>query len=294
MARTAILAIKIISDATQAAKGFDQASKGSTSWEKGLSKANGAAKAVMTGLVGIGVTAAKQASDLQQASGAVEAVFGSSADAVMGLAAAAAQSTGLAQSEYAGLASVLGAQLKNLGVSQDELVGTTDSLISTGADLAATFGGSTADAVDALTAAFRGETDPIEKYGISIKQADVNAKLAAQGQDKLTGSARKQAETQARLALIMEQSADAHGQFGREADTAAGQQQRAAAETKNALAALGAVLLPIITKAAAGFAQISKFVGDNARTFQILAGVAAGLAGAILAVNAALTIYKAV
>jgi phage-related protein len=293
VARTAILAIKIISDATKAATGFDKTAKGVSSWEKGLGKAAAASTAVLGGIVAVGKAAFDQASALQQAGGAVESVFGQQSDAVMGLAKAAAQSVGLSQSEYAGFASVLGSQLKNLGVAQEDLVGTTDSLITTGADLAATYGGTTTQAVEALSAAFRGETDPIEKYGISIKQADVNAQLAKQGQDKLTGSARKSAETQARMALIMQQSAAATGQFGRESETAAGQQQRASAETKNALAELGSVLLPVISTAAKLFGELARFIGDNAKAVQILVGVVAGLAGAILAVNAAVSVYRA-
>jgi phage-related protein len=294
VARTAILAIKIISDATKAAAGLDKTAKGVSAWEKGLGKAATASTAMLAGIVGVGKAAFDQASALQQAGGAVESVFGQQADAVMNLASAAAQAVGLSKSEYAGLASVLGGQLKNLGVAQEDLVGTTDSLISAGADLAATYGGTTTQAVEALSAAFRGEYDSLEKYTVSIKQSDVNAQLAAKGQDKLTGSARTQAETQAKLALIMKQSAAAHGQFGREADTAAGQQQRAAADTKNALAELGAVLLPIISTAAKLFGQLAAYVGNNARTFQILAGVVGGLSAALIIANAAMSAYATI
>jgi hypothetical protein len=294
MARTAILAIKIIADATQAAKGMDSAAGGVSKFERGMGKAAGAASVVVASLVGLGKAAFDEASNLQQAKGAVESVFKSQAPAVDALAKNAANAVGLAESEYSNLAVVLGSQLKNLGVSQDDLVGSTDNLIKQGADLSATFGGSTADAVSALSAALKGEMDPLEKYGISIKKADINARLAAEGHSKLTGAAKTQAETQALQAMIMEQSADATGAFAREADTAAGQQQRAAAATKNALADLGAVLLPMVTAAATQFAALAGFVSQNAQTFQVLAGVAGGLAVAIMATNAALSVFSTI
>lgn len=293
MARTAVLAIKIVADATKAAKALDQTAGSTSKFERGLGKATKAAKVTLAGIGLLGGAAIKEASNLQQAAGAVDSVFGKSAPKIHQLATDAAGAVGLAQSEYSSLASVLGAQLKNLGVDQGKLVGTTDDLIGKGADLAATFGGTTADAVGALTAAFRGETDPIEKYGISLKQSDVNAVLAAKGQGKLTGKARKAAEMQARLALINEQSADATGQFARESDTAAGAQQSATAHLKNALANLGKVALPVVAQLAEWLGKVAKYVSDNGTAFGILIGIIGGLAGAVMAVNAAYKVYTA-
>src|SRR4029077_17622360 len=62
-----------------------------------------------------------------------------------------------------------------------ELGPQTDDLINLGADLAATYGGTTSEAVSALSALLRGERDPIERYGVSLKQADVDAQLLATG-----------------------------------------------------------------------------------------------------------------
>lgn len=293
MASTAILAIRIVSDATKAARELQGMDNATGKWAGRMEKANRTAKVVGAGILAVGAAAFKQASQLQQASGAVDAVFGRQSGKVHKLAKDAANSVGLAQSEYSELASVLGAQLGNLGVSQDKLVGTTDSLISTGADLSAQFGGTTKEAVEALSAAFRGETDPIEKYGVSIKEATVKAELARRGQDKLTGAAAKTARTQAMLALITQQTSTAQGAFAREAGTAAGAQQRAMANLKNAGAQLGMVLLPVVAALATKFSEMATWVQDNATKAQILLGVIGGLAVAVMAVNAAMKVYAA-
>ena len=60
-----------------------------------------------------------------------------------------------------------------MGVAAGDLAPVTNDLVGLGADLAAQFGGSSADAVAALSSLLRGETDPIEKYGVAIKQADI-------------------------------------------------------------------------------------------------------------------------
>jgi hypothetical protein len=294
MARTAILAIRIISDARKAAKDLQGIGDTSGKMERGLAKVTPAAKKVALGIAAIGAASFKQASDLQQSSGAVESVFGRQANAVKKLGQNAAGSVGLAQSEYQQLASVLGSQLGNLGVSQGKLVGTTDSLIKKGADLSAMFGGTSKEAVEALSAAMRGETDPIERYGISIKQANVNALLAKRGQDKLTGAALTAAKTQATLDLITQQSAKSQGQFARESDTASGAQQRAMASAKNAGAALGQVLLPVVASLATKAAELAGYIQRNSGLFITLGAILGGLAAAVFAVNAALSAYKAI
>lgn len=190
----------------------------------------------------------RAASDAQQSIGATEAVFGKYADGVVKASQKASKSVGLSANDYRELSNVMGAMLKNSGMPLSKLGKQSDDLVKIGADLAATYGGTTKDAVSALSSLMRGEADPIERYGVSIKQSDVNARLAAKGQDKLTGSAKKQAEQMARLELLNKQTASAQGQFGRESGTLAGQQQRLSAQVENLKASLGTALLPVLTK----------------------------------------------
>lgn len=294
MAKTAILAIKVISDSAKAGRDLDNFGGKASKLEQNMGRATKVAKGVAVGIAGVGVAAFKQASALQQAAGAVDSVFGRQAKQVHGLAKAAASSVGLARSEYSDLAAVLGSQLRNLGVSQDQLVGKTDNLVKLGGDLAATFGGTTADAVSSLSALLRGETDPIERYGVSIKQADIQARLAAKGQDKLKGAALNSAKTQAILELLNKQTAKAQGQRAREAGSAAQAQEVATAKLKNAGATLGAVLLPIFASIADRLGKMAGFVERNQRAFTILTAGAAGLAAAVFAVNGAIAAYTAI
>ena len=293
MSKTAILSVRIISDAKEAGKGFSKAAGGVDKLEGKVKGAASAMSVASAGVIAFGKQALDAASALQQSTGAVESVFKSQADAIKGLAADAAQSVGLSANQYQEFASVMGSQLKNLGVEQSNLVPTTDKLITMGADLASMYGGTTADAVEALGAVFRGETDPIEKYGISIKQSDVNARLAADGLDGLEGEARKQAETQARLAILTEQSADAQGNFAREVDTAAGSAQIAAAEWENAKASLGEALLPIATRAAEVMADLAAKMGENPAVVARVAAAILGLTAALWAGWAAIKVWKA-
>src|SRR5690606_23277167 len=117
----------------------------------------------------------------EQSSGAVETVFKKDAATITKFAETAWKNVGLSQSETQEMATILGSQLKNLGMPMEDIANQTMDLTKLGADLAATYGGKTSDAVSALSSLLRGERDPIEKYGVGIKQADIDAEKLALG-----------------------------------------------------------------------------------------------------------------
>ena len=186
-------------------------------------------------------------SDLEQSTGGLKAIFKDSFGVMSKESRDAATSLGLSRNEYNELANTLGAGLKNQGIK--DYAASTQDLLGIGSDLSAQFGGSTREAVEALASAMRGESDPIEKYGISLNETAVNAELARRGQDGLKGEALTLAKAQARLSIISKQSADAQGAFARESNTAAGQGQRLKAQVENVKASLGDALLPVLTDA---------------------------------------------
>lgn len=184
-------------------------------------------------------------SNLQQSTGAMQAVFTRDFGRMAKAARRAAVDVGLSRTEYQELSTLIGAGLKNQGIK--DFAGQTQKVVKLGADLSAQYGGSTKEAVEAIGSLMRGETDPIERYGVSINQTAVAALLAARGQDKLKGAALQQASAQARLSLLFKQTKDAAGAFGRESDTFAHKQQVNAARIADLKAKLGTALLPIST-----------------------------------------------
>lgn len=229
--------------------------------EMGLDKLGVAAKQAAKTIATIGVAAAGAAAalgakavslagDLEQSAGAVETVFKSGADQMRQFANQASSSVGLTKNEYNELATVLGTQLKNGGTAMNELGGKTNELITLGADLSSMFGGTTADAVNALSSALKGERDPIERYGVSLTQASIDAKAAELGFTKVGGALSTQATQAATLALIMEQTSDAHGNFARETNTLAHQIQVGKAKITDFTTELGNRLLPVVTQVA--------------------------------------------
>lgn len=268
MAKTAILSVKILADATKAVQGMEKTGRAA----KLMGSAMGAAAGFFAvgKIVDYGKKALAAAADLEQSAGAIQTVFKGSAPEMQKFSAQAATSVGLTKNEFNELGTLIGTQLKNGGTAMDELAPKTNELIGLGADLSSMFGGSSREAVEALSSALKGERDPIERYGVSLSQAKIDAEAAALGFNKVGGALSTEASQAATLSLIMKQTADAHGNFGRESDTLAGQQQRMAATWGNITASVGGLFLPVMM-------NLYKFI--NASILPVLAAFVAGLSG---------------
>ena len=193
----------------------------------------------------IGKDSVMAASDVAQQFGALEAVFGKNAEQLKDFSKSMVE-YGLSTADAARYAALLGTQLKGLGMEESDAIARTKELQILAADLAATYGGTTADAVAALSSTFKGEYNPIERYGVAIRKSDITARLAAQGLKGLTGETLKAAEAQAAYELIMLKTTAAQGQSGREFNTLAAQLQRLRASYTNITASLGEALLPVV------------------------------------------------
>lgn len=160
------------------------------------------------------------ASDLEQSVGGVDAVFKDQASAIHGWSKAAADAVGLSRSAYNEFATVVGAQLKNLGMPLGGIAGQTNDLVELGSDLAAQFGGPTSDAVAALSSLLRGEANPIERYGVSINQAAIKAEALALGLFGVSQDADKVAAAQIRAEVAQRKYNEALEKYGEDSSQA--------------------------------------------------------------------------
>ena len=233
-------------------KGGDGLSKGLgdglTSWKSSFlgNFLSDLVRDIFSTVVNVSKEAIEMASEGEQAAGGVDAVFKEFAGQINQAAATAAMDLGLSEIKYQELVVPIGSMLKNQGI--DDFADQTQGLIELGADLAAMYGGSTDSAVGAISALLRGEQDPIERYGVNIKKSAINNRMAEKGWDNLTGAALEQAEAMVRLELLYEQTADAQGQFGREAETNQGKAVRATAKLEDAQRRFGDFLMPFQTE----------------------------------------------
>ena len=248
----------------------------SSSWQE-----HGSQIAATSTLVAAALTfgtwkATNLAAQAEQNLGAVEAVFKDHADGMIANSEKASEALGLTSSEYLQFSARLGAQFKGMGMPIGDAATNADALIAKGADLAAMFGTTVPESVDALSALLRGEMDPAERLGITLRAEDVELKMKEMGTSGATGEAEKLAKAQATLALINEQTADATGQYSRELDTAAGSMAAARAEWGEAMLNFGAVFLPLMAEGAKAVKEFSEILAAHPKlTAAVVVGVVA-------------------
>jgi hypothetical protein len=181
---------------------------------------------------------------LQDAISVTGVKFGEQSASVEQFAQGAAKSFGLSNSAALEAANTFGTFGKAAQLTGQPLADFSTQMAGLAGDMAS-FAGTTPDeAVTALGAAFRGEYDPIERYGVLINKEMVNQKALQMGLAATKDEITKGDEVMATRQLILEQTGQAQGDFARTSDSVANSQKRVAAETANSQAALGEKLAP--------------------------------------------------
>ena len=209
------------------------------------------------------ITAAR---DLQRNLYSLNTVFGDLAPRMQQFTKDAA-GMGISQVDAARTATFLGSVLKQAGFSMADTATETEKLTILAQDLATTYGYDVSEALTAMTALFRGEYDPIEKFGVALKQNEINTILAAKGMDKLTGQALLNAQQQIRLEQLYLRSADAQGAFAAQSTSLYGVQGRLNASFENLKSTLGQELLPVMAKFGESLIPTIEKNGSKLQTF---------------------------
>lgn len=203
----------------------------------------GAASAAV-GYVGDSLSAA---SDLGETISKVDALFGESAGGILEWAESSATAMGLPKQAALDAVGTIGNLFMQLGAGSDQAASVGQGMVQLSADLASfhnVAGGSPA-VLDAMTAAFRGEYDALQRYIPTINAAAVEQQALA-----MTGKASASELTNLEKALavqaiMMRDAGTAVGDFARTSDGAANQQRILEANMANLKATLGTGLLPV-------------------------------------------------
>ena len=207
---------------------------------------------VVKEIVDFGVAAVKSAGDLEQLVGASEQLFGPAAAAdIQAWSQTTAGALGISQTGALDAANSLAVYGKQIGLTGGELVSWTQNQTTAAADMAAMFGGTATDAVGALTAAYKGNFEQMDKYGIPINATMLEQfgqqQLAIDGVWSSWDAGTRSGVIDAYVAQMNEANG-VTGQAAREAETFAGVLQRLQATTEDISVAFGNALLPVVTE----------------------------------------------
>ena len=189
------------------------------------------------------------ASNLNESYNKVEQIFGKNMDALTGWAEKSAVSMGLSKQAALDSASAFGVFGSAAGLQGEELLKFGEDNTQLAADLASFYNTSVPSAVQAISSALRGESEPMRSYGVLLDDMSMRQEALSMGIVSTTKNAlTPQQRVLAAESLIMKQTSAAHGDFARTSGGLANQQRILSAQIENAQTNLGTIFLPIVTK----------------------------------------------
>lgn len=287
MARPAVLKIDIISDLNS--RGFADADDALRQVGRG---AQIAATAIGAGLVAGGLKAVNAASRLGESTNAVTKVFGDATSQVTEFGETAAKKVGLSQAAFQQLATSTGSLLTNFGYSNQEAAAATTELATRAADMASVFDKDVGQALEAINAGLRGESEPLRAFGVNLNDAALKAKALELGLYSGAGALDANARAAAAQAIIMEQTAATAGDFADTSDSWANRQRTLAATIEDTSAQLGQSLMPTAEAAAGVLQTLADWTSRNTGTVKVLAAVMAAFVATVLGATAAVKAYQ--
>lgn len=207
--------------------------------------------AVGVGKLVSGIRAAvDNASDLNEAGTAVEAVFGSAFPAIEQWSKGAARALGQSQLDALKAAQTFGVYGKAAGLADQANLDFSTGLVKLSGDLASFYNTSPEEAMQALAAGLRGESEPLRAYGVLLDDATLRQKALAMGLIETTKNAlTPQQRVLAAQAAILEQTAVAQGDFTKTSAGLANQQRITAALWEDISSRIGTFFLPAVVAA---------------------------------------------
>lgn len=208
----------------------------------GLAAAAGAAA------VKIGMDAINAASDFNETLNKTNVIFGESASSIEAWAETAAATFGQSKTQAMDAASSFATFGKAAGLTDRPLVKFSTNLTELASDLSSFYNTSPEEAITAIGAALRGESEPIRKYGVLLNDATLKAQAMKMGLYSGTGVLDQQAKVLAAYRVILKQTTDAQGDFANTSDSLANTQKTLEANMADVRVQIGQALAPAFTK----------------------------------------------
>jgi len=202
-----------------------------------------------------------------------------------------ADSYGLSTLASKDMLAATGDLLTGLGMMPEVALDLSEKTQQLAVDLASftNFSGGAKGASEALTKAMLGERESIKSLGIVITEEMVKEELLAQGKDKLTGLAQKEAAAEATLTIAYRQSQNAIGDYERTSGSLANQKRLLKSRIEDLSVSLGTTLIPIvtsmITKITDVVKKISDWVKENPKLAETIVKITAGVGALMLALG---------
>lgn len=208
--------------------------------------------ALAAGAVAGAWSSLKAYSDLNETLNKSKVIFGDAATAIEQFGNTANNALGQTKQQAIDAASNFGVFGQAAGLSGQELATFSTSLVSLSADLASFSNTRPEEAITALGAALRGESEPIRRYGVLLDDATLKARAMEMRIYSGSGALTQQQRVMAAYQEILRQTKNQQGDFSRTSDGLANQLRRLEAAVADTQVAFGKGLANGLTSASDG------------------------------------------
>ncbi len=250
-----------------------------TGFEKGVSvleKSASMAGQVMKGMLGanllekglekvvdFGKKGISLASDLEEVQNVVDVTFGQGAAKIEEFAKSASTSFGLTELQAKQFTGTVGSMVKSMGLTDEAALEMSTALVGLTGDMASFYNLDHQTAFDKIRSGISGENEPLKQLGINMSVANLEAYALSKGIKTAYEKMSEAERVQLRYGYIMEQTADAQGDFVRTQDSYANQVRVLQNNLDTLAANIGSALIPMLTSAVEWFNSLFAGPGED-------------------------------
>lgn len=268
MAQPATLRVNVISDTRRAREDLDKFS----------SKINGVVAGATAAVTSFaidktfqGITAAAGfISDGIQAAGNLNAAletlrynYGAGAAAIEQWAKRASDGLGISERAAVTAANRFAVYTKAIGLAGQDAADFSTGMVKLASDLGAFSDLPVEDAINAIGSAFRGERDPLEKFGVLLNDANVKAAYFRRTGEEVNGTLTTQQNILGTLQVLQEKGIEIGDAWARESDQLGASQQTLNARLEDVRTTIGQALLPTFQRLIGGLGDVVKAYQDG-------------------------------
>jgi len=200
-----------------------------------------------TALVNFGKSAVAATSNINEVGAAVDQVFGAASQQLKEYATTTSATMGQSQAQFLNAAKTFGIFGKAAGLAETANANFSTELSKLASDLASFNNTSVDEAITAIGAGLRGESEPLRRFGVLLDDATLKAEATSLKIYKGSGALTQQQKILAAHSAILKQTTTQQGDFARTSDGLANSQRTLTAVIEDASAEIGTALTPAIT-----------------------------------------------
>lgn len=191
-------------------------------------------------------SAIEYASDLTEVQNVVDVAFGETSQKINEWAEGTIDSVGLSELTAKQYAGTMGAMLKSSGLAGEAVDDMSMSITELAGDMASFYNLDTDVAFEKIRSGISGETEPLKQLGINMSVANLEAYALSEGINTAYSEMTQAQQTQLRYNYLMQQTADAQGDYARTSDSFANQVRNLQQSWTDFTGELASNVLPVL------------------------------------------------